>query len=529
MSTLQPPLFNITPNAKGMSAHGDNPDHTYTAIHPLIDEDLKHESTIEFETFLSRYLPASRFEEHTARVDRIFALDAVHSKCREFRDTGSPETLSYKPFVALGNEILANSNPLGSSPLKFYVQDAKYVQGSIAARKPDVVLVQSNPSSVGAFCWDDIFCCVEFKGNPVDRKDKKRLTVLKGKGSGSKSGSHSTSQSSPSSHSASQTNSPSRSTSASQCIPQLIHSPGGTSKSSSKNYKNSKKRPASNDPVAESIPKVPRISEDPATKDERKQSAGYALEMMSHGRVRSHVINLTIDGAWFRIWYYHRSGILLTKSIDLKTNDGLKYFIDALIRMSYFTLEQWGFHPFIDYAAEPFVPARTTSGIRHQPSRSSKEIPQNRYNEADANDRDTVSPDRFTGSIITVNNTRIILGKVVTRQYMLIGRGTIVVEGRYEDKALADDDLMVKISWPSIDRASEVDIIEYARTNHNSAILDHIPTVLHSQDFNTTGRSPRNNGTRILRVIVMPRFQPVERITSFDDYVKVMIDVVQCG
>ena len=77
-------------------------------------------------------------------------------------------------------------------------------------------------------------------------------------------------------------------------------------------------------------------------------------------------------------------------------------------------------------------------------------------------------------------------------------------------------------------RASESDIINAARTcDNNCAILDHIPEVLRTEDYSTT---PASDGgrTRTLRVIVMERFHPIAMIETLDDFVKVMIDVVEC-
>jgi len=119
----------------------------------------------------------------------------------------------------------------------------------------------------------------------------------------------------------------------------------------------------------------------------------------------------------------------------------------------------------------------------------------------------------------------------VTRQHTLVGRGTVVIEGHADAPDLVDRDLMIKISWPSTDRASESDIIDTARTyaakKNNRVILDHIPEVLRAEDYSTT---PASDGgrTRTLRVIVMERFHPIATIVTLDDLLKVMIDVVEC-
>ena len=193
--------------------------------------------------------------------------------------------------------------------------------------------------------------------------------------------------------------------------------------------------------------------------------------------------------------------------------------------MACLTPEKWGIHSFITYPDVSLAPEREPRGSRVEPSRKTKINAQCHEN----NDDKTV-PDYFSGSMITVEGRRIRLGRVMARQYTLVGWGTIVIEGRSDALGLAGRDLMIKISWPSKDRASEVNIInlarEFAKKNDDRAILDHIPEVLLSQDYLET---PASGGrTRILRVIVMECYYPMETIEMLDDFAKVIIDGVDC-
>lgn len=118
-----------------------------------------------------------------------------------------------------------------------------------------------------------------------------------------------------------------------------------------------------------------------------------------------------------------------------------------------------------------------------------------------------------------------------------------MIKGHVEAPDLVGQDLMIKdapnksmnevqITWPSTDRASEVNVVNAARTcatkNNSLAILDHIPEVLRPQDYSKTPASDGKGRTRILRVMAMDCFHPMVTIKTLDDFVKVMIDVVDC-
>ena len=106
-----------------------------------------------------------------------------------------------------------------------------------------------------------------------------------------------------------------------------------------------------------------------------------------------------------------------------------------------------------------------------------------------------------------------------------------MIEGHVDGPNAKKRDVMVKISWASTDRASDVDILQAARgcaaRSGNRAILDHLPEVLFAEDYSTTLSSDMGR-TRTLRVIVMERFCPMATIETLHDFAKVMTDVVEC-
>jgi Fungal protein kinase len=476
---------------------------------------MKIVDTVEF---LERYLPTEVTQHYSAVIDSLSGDFDIRELLRIFCQTGGIETNRYQPFATLANAIMTHPRTLellgGNSKLKFCRGDPKFLQGSIACRKPDVVLVRGDAEQLEnsadlphgpepGFYWDEIYCYVEFKGSPVrgPRGTNPPLSLA-----------------SPVRRSVG-LNSP--------ALP-ISRESLSSSNAASTSGLTSTKRPAEPLPSAEPEAKIPRT--DAPNLDEQKQGASYALEMFSHGRFRTHVINITLNGAEYHLWYYHRGGIAVSRHHDLRSGPGFRYFVEAITRMACFTKEQWGFHPFILYPNRPLTPERETSGSRIQLMRKASNTTKPVYNSS--NHRDKASPDPFPGSTITVGNTKIRLGRIVTRQYTLVGRGTIVVEGTANDPDLRGQDLMVKISWPSTDRVSEADIINAARAcaakTNNRAILDHIPAILRTQDYLTTPAPPHGGSTCTLRVIVMECFHPMAEIEMLDDFVKVIIDVVEC-
>ncbi len=143
------------------------------------------------------------------------------------------------------------------------------------------------------------------------------------------------------------------------------------------------------------------------------------------------------------------------------------------------------------------------------------------------------------------------LGRTVMHQPGIIGRNTCVVEGTSD--AWPDRELVVKISWPASSRVPEnafVDKISEAVKAEGDAaawVLDHIPTVLHSQEFHLTPDSPGRKlfeylssqdvkfadenscqyELRVCRVSVHERLHSLDTLVKPEDYAQVLFDVFQ--
>ncbi|KAK0213607.1 hypothetical protein IW262DRAFT_1240353, partial [Armillaria fumosa] len=78
------------------------------------------------------------------------------------------------------------------------------------------------------------------------------------------------------------------------------------------------------------------------------------------------------------------------------------------------------------------------------------------------------------------------LGRIISRQPAIIGRHTCVVEARSDYKGWKGKELVIKISWPAVERKSEADLVKRAREKARTMktgkksdwALDHLPDIL---------------------------------------------------
>ncbi|KAK0430247.1 hypothetical protein EV421DRAFT_2041947 [Armillaria borealis] len=143
---------------------------------------------------------------------------------------------------------------------------------------------------------------------------------------------------------------------------------------------------------------------------------------------------------------------------------------------------------------------------------------------------------------------------IVHRQGGLIGRNTCVVTGTSSE--WPGMQLVVKISWPSIYRDSEKKLVDAAKAKADEIagkgkrhwVLDHLPEILHSQDFRFNDKdSPQSrlmkllikdeyvNGPKmflyeecLLRITVSERLFPLDTLTDVKEIGQVFLDILQC-
>ncbi|KAF8274805.1 hypothetical protein EI94DRAFT_1713110 [Lactarius quietus] len=239
------------------------------------------------------------------------------------------------------------------------------------------------------------------------------------------------------------------------------------------------------------------------------QCAGYALEMMSHGGLRSHVIGALVTDGIIQLLYYDRSIILISEPVNFL--DDLPRFVAMLQAMGNLPLLQLGH---TDVIAPP--------PLLENPRRTA---------------------DIFDGLKLTLSNgTSLRLGSTIYHQHGIIGRGTCVVRAKYIGKSNDDSwvgSLVVKLSWPAKSRISENDLIAKARNaaNHDKHrwVLKHLPKVLHAEDRQITSlsralidRMGDRYEERVLRIIVQEELYPITERTTAVDLAQSFREIFKC-
>ena len=236
--------------------------------------------------------------------------------------------------------------------------------------------------------------------------------------------------------------------------------------------------------------------------DPMLQCASYALEILSHGGLRSHVIGALVTDDSIELLYYDRSIVIVSEPLNfIKEQPRFIAFLQAVASLS---LQHWG------YAANVLKPAPLL-------------------------DNPLQKMDIFDGLELNLcNGSRLRLGGTVFHQHSLIGRGTCVVRATCIEKGNGvcgeawNGQLIVKLSWPAKSRMSEQLIIEQARSKADNDehrwVLKHLPKVLHGEDVHVNllsqdliDRLGDTYEERILRIIVQEELFPfTERMTAPD-------------
>ncbi|KAJ7877096.1 hypothetical protein B0H14DRAFT_2713241 [Mycena olivaceomarginata] len=350
----------------------------------------------------------------------------------------------YNPFVLLANDCL---DKLGVKQhmFQFCRDDPVFLLGSKANRKPDVmnvgvdVLGKYNPLFFGkrlgvddmsdkgprtAFHWREILSFWEFKLEGCPRKKDKKPTSKEPK-------------------EPTRVNPP---RSVNKQVPpvQTVSAP--------------KSKEASLPPPFET-----KYKEDP-----RLQCTSYALELLSNGGLRSHVISVLVSRNSLELLYYDRS--IVVRSLPLRFTEDTATFIAILWGFANLTRPQRGL-------LGPKVLKAPEDDLTVDPVFS---------NDWEHMFTDHVLKQKFEGG-----QWELKLQDVLFRGHGIIGRGTVVVRAQVTSCPLAHRGLkgrnvVVKWSWVPETRISEVDIVRTAVAHakqDDSGMIHHLPNIYDTGDF----------------------------------------------
>jgi hypothetical protein len=468
---------------------------SYYSYQSYLIEDLKLQYTVTFDEFLNDILRLSPdwISENTSQVHNIVRDQYFEKMVSQYREPVTHETSRYPPFIKLANHVINRLNANTDSRICLCRNDPVIVAGSHAARKPDVVgvrykslevperssvdnLMNDGPNE-DPFWWTELLFFFEFK---VTRKDLTRQDTV---------------------------------------VPLKLNSPVGappfkeltfptTATHSATSTSESKRSP---DAFASSPygSKRQKVDDTPSM----LQCASYALEMMSHGGLRSHVISALVTDDTIQLLYYDRSIILVSEPVNFLEEPS--HFVAMLHAIGNLNLSQLGYADLI-----------TPSPLLENPRRSA---------------------DIFDGLKLTLNDgTGLLLGSTIYQQRGIIGRGTCVVRAQYiaGSGARSDHDswvgsLVVKLSWPAASRISENDLIARARdaANHDEHrwVLKHLPKVLHAEDRHISSlsqalidRMADRYEQRVLRIIVQEELHPITEQTTAAGLAQSFREIFKC-
>ena len=521
-----------TPFSRGSGSHHSHQSQHYQDHYkPYLREDLAHQykPEIPFDVFLNDILchglsldNADQLQNHEIVSDKQF-----QTLLSKFCEPVHQETGHYTPFIELTNYVIGQfNNP--ESRIVFCRNDPVSIRGSDAIRKPDVVVVldkslevperggvnnlmKGGPKQV-PFWWTELLAFFEFKRvekclEPVRGDDCSSTfifilpfmrSIYGSVGVIGALPSPSTPRTTCDEHSLSMMNPHLASPSLNPSAPESKRSANTLSSNPSPRSKRQKLDSPGIDTKTDTM----------------LQCASYALEILSHGGLRSHVIGASVTDGTIQLLYYDRSIILRSESLNFLENPSS--FVAMLRAMCHhLPRSQLGHANLV-----------TPPSFLESPRRSN---------------------DIFDGLTLTLNDgAGLRLGSIIHLQHGIIGRGTCVVRAMYIDgtRAHCDDvswagPLVVKLSWPAKSTDSENDLIAKARTAADHAdhcwVVKHLPNVLQAEDRQIESLSPaliaRIGGAykkRVLRIIVQEELYPIIERTNAVDLAQSFREVFKC-
>lgn len=272
----------------------------------------------------------------------------------------------------------------------------------------------------------------------------------------------------------------------------------------------------------------------PTSIDDLVQCAGYALEMLSHGRLRTHALGLYIHNGHLELLYYDRSIPLRSEPICF-TKDPLS-LVALLYTLQNLSEEEWGYSV-VTQPSSTNATSRKTQRGRDVKATLVKEH----------------TGIGMEGSELTLKDGSVLqLKEKLFRQHSLIGRGTCVytaqvkklgTEPKLQSSEL-DEEIVVKLTFTPNTRVSEMEtlkhIVETAEGNSDyNWVLHRLPEILHDEAFIHTAKTQRRVSdllqekghlyeSRSFQGLVMKRLYPITDLTTAEELLPVIRDIFRC-
>lgn len=204
------------------------------------------------------------------------------------------------------------------------------------------------------------------------------------------------------------------------------------------------------------------------------QCAGYALEMLSNGGLRTHAIGMLISDDRFELLYYDRSIHVKSEPLSLFPDPTL--FIHAFDAMARLSLH--------DFGQDRVILNRSIM------TRAGEELPIAQKRKLNLQK----FPIFRENTIKLKDGTELELGLEVFHQHALIGRGTVVVLAIVTNSRPSSSKwpkrVAIKFSYASATRDVEAEIVDLLRMRAketNEDMLNYLPQIFHREERELEG------------------------------------------
>ncbi|KAK0236698.1 hypothetical protein EDD85DRAFT_1023514 [Armillaria nabsnona] len=302
----------------------------------------------------------------------------------------------------------------------------------------------------------------------------------------------------------------------------------------------------------------PTTEEEEQSQARRKtivQCGRYALEILSSAGFRTHCIGALVTVGRIQLLYYDRSIIIVCKPIHMfkrgpdpsgkiiTLSEITDEFGALLIGLGRLTLKQRGIQ-------EQFCIDRALIENYETYMKRCGKVGQ------DFDQRDIFKGVKLPLKLKSDKGdeeVEVTLGRILSRQPAIIGRHTCAVEAESAYEGWKGKKLVIKISWPAVERKSEADLVQIAREKARTMktgkkpdwALDHLPDILLCQDFCYDADSTQANiaafckkakcaenetvdyENRVCRITVQEKLYPLEQLRTVEEYAQVFFDILQ--
>ncbi|PFH45845.1 hypothetical protein AMATHDRAFT_200217 [Amanita thiersii Skay4041] len=256
------------------------------------------------------------------------------------------------------------------------------------------------------------------------------------------------------------------------------------------------------------------------------QCASYALEMLSHGSIRTHAFGILVIDERLELLFYDRSLHVRSNVVNFLENPAL--LVTVIVSLAKLSSKDWGYSPIIELDENTYY---------KKPERFTEQEP---------------IPSLIKGAKMKLDQELILeTQNILFQQHALIGRGTCVLQVSQKSATSSFDwkdkgGLVAKLCFSPENRTSESTILNHISDMIKSdperlgRICNHLPEVLYHKtiEWDETGVQGRlakylegknlPYEKRVLRILIMTELFPIIELTKTATLGPAIKDIFNC-